>query len=579
MRIRRLARVLASGALAALASLLGPGAAGAQTVTDDVSLTPIRPPIGRKSLAPNLAAGPEGIFVTWVDAGKDHALRIARWDGAAWTPAKTVAGDRRLVVNEADAPVVAAFADGSVALAWGEPSRAKRDVVNLMASYSPDGGRTWTPPLRVSGAEKEGERGFASFLDEGKGRFSVVWLDGTAGTSGNQETALTVTPFRDGRFGEPRVLDPRVCDCCETAAVRTSSGWLVAYRDRSENENRDTSTVLLADGAWSEPRIVNKDWWTIPACPVNGPAVAAEGAAVAVAWFTAAKQEPQVKIAFSTDGGKEFGAPVRVDLGRPAGRVDVQWLPGGWALVSWLERTDSERVRLLASWVTSAGQLGEPIEIASLPPGGVAAYPRMARRGVDVFFAWTEGDENPAVRLVRMRGLNGTTPRFDRTRAPSASAGNARSAKPAKSAKTGATAIDEPARDFQGTALDGKGIRLADFRGRVVLLSFFGTWCPPCRREIPEVVAMRERLGAKGFEVLAVSAGDDVATLQDFVRNQGIRYPVLRDRGFTDLYGVTAYPTNVLVDRKGRIRYRSQGYSPSAMREMEGLVKTLLDER
>ena len=102
---------------------------------------------------------------------------------------------------------------------------------------------------------------------------------------------------------------------------------------------RDIYVTRMVNGAWTEGRPVHADGWVMPACPVNGPQADADGQRVAVAWFTAADSTPAVKLAYSTDGGATFAAPVRVDGGNPEGRVDVQLLADGGALVSWIERT------------------------------------------------------------------------------------------------------------------------------------------------------------------------------------------------------------------------------------------------
>ena len=143
-----------------------------------------------------------------------------------------------------------------------------------------------------------------------------------------------------GELSGEVVLDSRVCECCQTSAAQTSEGAVVVYRDRSEKEVRDISIVRFSRGRWTEPEIVHGDGWEIEGCPVNGPSVAASGRRVAVAWFTAAKDTPRVKIAFSEDAGASFGQPVQVDDGSPIGRVEVLMLRDGSAFVVWLERAD-----------------------------------------------------------------------------------------------------------------------------------------------------------------------------------------------------------------------------------------------
>ena len=100
---------------------------------------------------------------------------------------------------------------------------------------------------------------------------------------------------------------------------------------------------------------------------MNGPAVAASGRRVAVAWFTAANDAPRVKLAFSTDAGASFGAPVRVDDGNPLGRVDVVLLDDGSAVVSWVE-SSPEGSSLRVRRIRADGEPGAAVIV--VPAGG-----------------------------------------------------------------------------------------------------------------------------------------------------------------------------------------------------------------
>jgi hypothetical protein len=162
------------------------------------------------------------------------------------------------------------------------------------------------------------------------------------------------------------------------------------YRDRSEAEKeiRDISVVRLKGDKWSAPRPVFQDGWELNGCPVNGPAVAAAGRRVVVAWFTGADKTSRVKVAFSNDAGETFGQPIAVDDGNPAGRVDVLLLNDGGAMVCWLEKSpDGGAVRVRR--VKPDGQLDEAITVT---PSGTArsnGFPQMARAGDALVFAWT----------------------------------------------------------------------------------------------------------------------------------------------------------------------------------------------
>ena len=157
------------------------------------------------------------------------------------------------------------------------------------------------------------------------------------------------------------------------------------------------ATVRYVDGRWSEPTIVGADGWVINGCPVNGPAVAADEARVAVAWFSAPEDKGRVQVAFSSDSGGRYGAPVRVDDGRPIGRVDVALLPGGEALVSWLEQaTSGAEVR--ARTVSPSGRRGGALTVAPSSEARSSGFPRLERAGGEVVLAWRDAADPPRVR-------------------------------------------------------------------------------------------------------------------------------------------------------------------------------------
>ena len=202
----------------------------------------------------------------------------------------------------------------------------------------------------------------------------------------------------DGTLGKEVLLDGRVCECCQTSAAPTPDGMAVVYRDRSEKEVRDISIVRLKNGQWSEPQPLSKDGWEINGCPVNGPAISSARQNLAVAWFTAARDQPRVYATLSADGGATFGPQILVGDENPLGRVDVIALPAGNALVSWVERTPGgtgARARI----VRPDGSKAPAIVIAEASSG----VPRMKLSGDDVVIAWTDSRNTRKVRTAILR--------------------------------------------------------------------------------------------------------------------------------------------------------------------------------
>ena len=160
-----------------------------------------------------------------------------------------------------------------------------------------------------------------------------------------------------------------------------ASGPVVAYRDRTEDEIRDIVVVRQVGGAWTEPTLVHNDGWKIAACPVNGPALAARGDTVAIAWFTGAQDTARVRVAFSVDGGATFAPPVRIDGGAPAGRVGIALDANGDAIVSWLERVPPEDAEVRVRRVARSGEMGAPFTVSRTKAARASGFPRIVRTG------------------------------------------------------------------------------------------------------------------------------------------------------------------------------------------------------
>ena len=118
-----------------------------------------------------------------------------------------------------------------------------------------------------------------------------------------------------------------------------------------------------------------------------------------MAWFTGAGGTQRVKLAFSSDGGATFGAPIEVDQGETQGRVDVLLLPDRSALVCWLSGTPAGG-ELKVLRVESSGSFGSSAVIAKTDISRSSGFPRMARLGNEVYFAWTEFGKPSRIRMA-----------------------------------------------------------------------------------------------------------------------------------------------------------------------------------
>jgi peroxiredoxin len=115
--------------------------------------------------------------------------------------------------------------------------------------------------------------------------------------------------------------------------------------------------------------------------------------------------------------------------------------------------------------------------------------------------------------------------------------------------------------DFTVTDLDGRKLNLSDFRGKVVLLDFWATWCTPCRSEIPHFVEMQNKYGPRDFQVIGISMDDDAKPVREFYQQYKLNYPVaLGDDKLAERFGgVLGLPVNFIIDREGRVHARHLG--------------------
>jgi len=125
--------------------------------------------------------------------------------------------------------------------------------------------------------------------------------------------------------------------------------------------------------------------------------------------------------------------------------------------------------------------------------------------------------------------------------------------------------------------LDGKTVHSADFAGKVVVLDFWATWCPPCRGEIPGFIALQKKYAAQGFTVIGVSVDEaGLKTVRAFAEKKSVNYPVLlTDNKIVEAYGgIDGLPTTFIIDRSGHIVKQHLGFTDQT--EIENEIKPLL---
>jgi len=364
------------------------------------------------SREPDLYATHDGrVILSWVEkvTDKTHALRFAMLDGNGWSEARTVSQGDNWFINWADFPSLIALRNGTLAAHWLAKSGSATYAYDVNISQSKDGKKNWTKPIVPHRDDTLTEHGFVSLIPLSDGRLGAVWLDGRNMKNMKDSDAHAPAPASmtlryatidaEGTLSDEIELDERVCECCQTSAAVTSEGPIAVYRDRSQSEVRDIYVVRRVNGSWTKPQPVFADNWQINGCPVNGPAIAADGLRVAVAWFTGVANTPRVNIAFSQDAGATFGQPIQVNDGETVGRVDTLLLADGSALVCWLSgNADGGAIKVRR--VRHDGTVGPSAVIARTDISRSSGFPRMARLGDQVHFAWTEFGKPSHVRTA-----------------------------------------------------------------------------------------------------------------------------------------------------------------------------------
>ena len=388
-------RPLRGLAAAILLAAAGGSAASAQEGAGG-SVTPVETPAPAGSGSYSLTVSPAGeAFLGWVEErGEGHALRFAALTRAeeagewadVWEEPRDIAEGFDWWVNWVDHPAVAAFGEDRLAAHWlvrhpGSAGAAYGYGIRMV--YSMDGGATWQEIFSTGPHPGSAYSGFVSYAPE-PGGFSAAYLAPPPGATAESDgLTLRVARFQTlGYLLADQLFDPLVCSCCPTGLAATPAGPVLVYRDREphpdEDDLRDIAVARKIRAIWQEPGPLHEDGWRINACPTNGPAIAAAGEEVVVAWFTLAGGEPEVRVAFSGNAGAGFGEAVRVDGGDPFGSTAAALLDDGSAAVVWVERSGGRgEIRLRRVWPD--GRLEAPIRVADAAPGRQAGVPQLVR--------------------------------------------------------------------------------------------------------------------------------------------------------------------------------------------------------
>ncbi len=353
------------------------------------------------------AAGEDQLYLSWTEYVGDSVteLRYSVLKDGEWSPARMIVSGTNWFTNWADFPSFVQYIDqpDQLAVHWLEYRGEGTYEYDINICQSIDAGNSWLPSVTPHRDGVKAEHGFVSMLPLENGRIFLTWLDGrNMGSGGHNHghnydshgamSLRTAEIDPSNALHRELMLDSRVCECCQTDAALTSSGPVVVYRDRSEEEVRDIYFVRRVHDEWSSPKAIHADGWRIGGCPVNGPAIAARNQRLAVAWYTEAHDTARIKLAFSRDGGETFLDPISIDDGSPLGRVDVEFLADrNSVLATWIEGHEDTHIK--GRIISTDGEKSASFPIHSISPARSSGFPQLEYFQGKCFISWTEVED------------------------------------------------------------------------------------------------------------------------------------------------------------------------------------------
>jgi peroxiredoxin len=143
-----------------------------------------------------------------------------------------------------------------------------------------------------------------------------------------------------------------------------------------------------------------------------------------------------------------------------------------------------------------------------------------------------------------------------------------------------AAEVSAPAPQFTLASRAGQQVSLAQYKGQVVMLNFWASWCGPCRQEMPLLESIYKKYSKMGFTLLGVNVEPDSQAANDWLKQTPVSFPILYDKDskVSKLYDVAGMPSTVIIDRSGKLRMLHRGYKPGDENEYLDSIRTLIRE-
>lgn len=395
---------------------LSGGLSGGLSSALNSGLESLENPAAAGSRLPRLRSLPNNDnLLSWVEArGDGHVLKFAVLHNGRWLRQGEVAQGANWFVNWSDFPSVVAIDAKFWAAHWlVKQAGGRLHDYDVATSISNDAGATWGTPKFPYRDQTAAEHGFAAIVPV-DGAAGIVWLDGREYVkkseraqypqkSGNFSLRYTRMQ-RDGSMEAEQIIDTNTCTCCWPSVAVSAAGPLVVWRGRTDSEIRDNRIALLRDGKWSKPTPLGAEGWQIEGCPVNGPAIAANGKQVVAAWFSAEADRPRVRAAFSNDGGLNFAPAFEIDDIAPLGRIGLVLRDNGSAVISWMTAADAltKKSSLALRTIQADGTLGAVKRVTAISAGRDSGVPQMIADQTGLMLAWTNPAPDYGVTTARL---------------------------------------------------------------------------------------------------------------------------------------------------------------------------------